>query len=67
MSETRMKVASIMEDLEGKIKVLLLGDHGNKALRVESLGPGLDWGSNSVRFSGQGTGGDCETGTQLQN
>ena len=48
MRETRVEVACIMEDLEGKIRVLLASDHGNKALWVEVMGPGLDWGSNSV-------------------
>lgn len=41
-------VTGMVEDLEGKVEVLLARDDGNKSFGVEFLGPGFDWGSNGV-------------------
>lgn len=48
VGEARMEVTGIVKDLEGEVKVLLAGEHGDQALRVEALGPWLDRGSDSV-------------------
>lgn len=56
MFKTWVVVTGMVEDLEGKVKVLLAGDDSSEAFRVEFLGPRFDWGSNSVRFEKLGFG-----------
>lgn len=56
MFKARVVVPSMVEDLEGKVKVLLAGDDGDKAFGVEFLRPGFDWGSNCVGFQKLGFG-----------
>lgn len=50
MGKTRVEFAGMLEDLKGKIKVLLVRDHEHETFREEMLGPGFDWGSDSVGF-----------------
>ena len=56
--ESRMVVAGMVEDLEGKVEVLLGGDDGDEAFGVEFLRPRFDWGSNGVGFKELGFGFD---------
>lgn len=51
-----VEFSSIEEYLEGKIEVLLTGDHGDEAFRVEALGPGFDWGCDGVVLEEWGRG-----------
>lgn len=50
MVEVGVIVAGVVEDLEGKVEVLLAGDDGGEAFRGELFGPGFDWGSDVVGF-----------------
>jgi hypothetical protein len=42
VGKTVVEFASVVEDLDGKVEILLASDHGDEALGVEPLGPGLD-------------------------
>lgn len=46
--EIGVVVSGVVEDLEGEIEVLLLGDDGAEAFGGEFLRPWLDWGRDSV-------------------
>ena len=39
-----MEFAYIVEDLEGKVEILLVGNHQYKTFWVEVLRPWFDWG-----------------------
>lgn len=41
-------ISSVVEDLEGEIKILLLADDGAEAFGGEFLRPGFDWGCDGV-------------------
>lgn len=43
MRKVGVVFTGVDEYLEGKIKILLSGDHGDQAFRKEALGPGFDW------------------------
>lgn len=44
MGKVGVEFSGEVEYLEGKIEILLTEDHGDKAFRVETLGPGFDGG-----------------------
>lgn len=56
VGEARVVFASMIEDLEGEVEVLLAGDHGDQALRVEALRPGPDGWSHRVGVEIEGGG-----------
>ncbi|KAJ0932581.1 hypothetical protein HanPSC8_Chr04g0175291 [Helianthus annuus] len=58
MFKSGVVFTSMVKDLEGKVEVLLLGDNGYKAFRVELLGPRFDRGSYGVGFEELGFGFD---------
>lgn len=50
VGEIRVKLAGELEDLEGKIEVLLAIDDRNQAFRGEGFGPGFNRWGNFVGF-----------------
>ncbi|KAK8630906.1 hypothetical protein V6N13_079677 [Hibiscus sabdariffa] len=48
MEKVGVEFASVKEDLEGKIEVLLAVDHGDEAFGMEALGPGFNRGCDGV-------------------
>lgn len=50
MREIGVKSAGELEDLEGKIEVLLATDDRNQAFRREGFGPGFNWWGDFVGF-----------------
>jgi hypothetical protein len=50
VGKTRVEFSGVVEDLEGKVEILLASDHGDQALRVETLRPGFDWWCYCVGF-----------------
>lgn len=37
-----MKFGGVVENLKGEVEILLANDHGDEALGIETLRPGLD-------------------------
>lgn len=48
MGKTRVEVASMVENLEGKVWIMLGFDECNECFRGEVSGPGFDGGCDSV-------------------
>lgn len=48
VGEAGVEVAGVVEDADGEIEVVLPADHGDEALRVEAVGPGMDGRGDAV-------------------
>lgn len=56
VAEIRVVITGVLEDLEGEIEILLLGDDGAEALGGEFLRPGFDRGRDGVGLEELGLG-----------
>lgn len=57
VGKSGVEFAGVVEDLEGKVEILLAGYHGDEAFGKEAVGPGFDWGSDGVGLEVWGLGG----------
>lgn len=70
MAKVGVELASVEEDLEGEIEVLLAIDHGDEALWMEALWPRFNWGCNGVvleEWGGRINGGKVNTGERSES